>query len=111
VTGGTIRPRPGKPRVTEQEVDGDRHTFAVRFSRSDGRSDGCTLLITATSASVWRVSEREAAETIATTIDTAVPRPLPAAFRFADDTVPPSLPLGALCQEIVNGNWNAFVAP
>jgi hypothetical protein len=96
----------GMPGITDELVDGDDHTFKVRF----GRADACTLVITATAASIWRISEREAAETLAAVIDTVVPRPLPPAFRFAADTVPPSLPLAAVCSEMANGAWTAYVA-
>jgi hypothetical protein len=101
--------RPGKPSVEEAAVDGDVHTFAIRFARPDGAVDGCIIVISGTAASIWGVSEREAAATLAGVIDTSVPRPLPTAFRFASDTVPPSLPLAAVCQEMATGRWSAFV--
>src|SRR5947209_6975072 len=85
-------PKPGKPTVNEIEADGDMHTFAIRFMAADGSSDGCMIVISDTAASIWNVSASDAAGSLAEVIDTAVPRPLPTAFRFASDTVPPSLP-------------------
>ncbi len=106
---GTATGRPGAPTILDERVDKDAHTFTVQLTDRTGAAERCTLLITATAASVWNTSERDAAEALAGAIDTAVPRPLPGAFRFASDTVPPSLPLAAVCQEIATGRWEAFV--
>jgi hypothetical protein len=103
-------PRTRRAVIVEREVVADGRTFDVRFSTAPGVVDECTVTITNTAATVWRTSEREAAEALAVAIDVGVPRPLPPAFRFASDTIPPSLPLAAICQEITTGRWSAFTA-
>jgi hypothetical protein len=100
--------RPQHPTIVDEQVVGDEHTFAVQFTDSNGVSEICSLVVTATAASVWRTSEREAAGALAGAIDVAVPRALPAVFRFASETIPPSLPLAAVCQEITTGRWKGF---
>jgi hypothetical protein len=93
----------------EDTVTGDEHRFTAVVRRRDGTDARYAITVTAPAAAVWCISPGEAAAALAAAIDQAGPDPLPSHFRFGSETVPPSLPLGAICQTIVMGKWAAFV--
>jgi hypothetical protein len=93
----------------EDTVTGDEHRFTAVVSRRDGTDARYAITVTGPVAAVWCTSPGEAAAALAAAIDQAGPEPLPSHFRFGSETVPPSLPLGAICQTIVMGKWAAFV--